>query len=104
MSTNYPREMTDAAREKNKHISIEEILHDISDTQDEIAKLRECQRAYLVLSSNHLETEGRRMYSIRESAAQSSIVERQEFVRFLRMLLTDKGYDVAQLDRPIGAS
>lgn len=100
----WPTEMTDAAREKNAHLSNEEMVKDIRDTEQEVAGLRQCQKGYEILSRNHLDLNERRMYALRDSAAQSSIVERQNFIAFLRMLLADRGFDVASLDRPMGAA
>lgn len=90
----WPTEMTDAARGKNKHLSNAEMLKDISETITEISMLRKCQDAYNVLANCHLEQHERRMYKVRESVSQSNIEERQAFVRFLQMLLLDRGVHV----------
>jgi hypothetical protein len=93
----WPTVMTDEAREKNKDIPDENIIRDIRDTLEEIRRIRAVQRAEDIIATEHLDEQERRLAQFRADARPYQIDERQKFVNFLKLLLTDRGYSPAQM-------
>jgi hypothetical protein len=98
MGKEWPTVMTDGAREKNKDVTDESIITDIRDTLEEIRRIRAVQRAEDIIATEHLDQNERRLAQFRADARPHQIDERQKFVNFLKLLLTDRGYSAAQME------
>jgi hypothetical protein len=94
----YPTEMTDEIREKNKHVPDEQIITDIRDTLEEIRRIRAVQGAEDIIATEHLDQQERRLAQFRADARPHQIRQRQEFVNFLKLILTDRGYNAARME------
>lgn len=99
---NYSLEMTDAVRKKNKLISNETMVREIKEAESEIVDLEQCQEAYAILAKHHAESSSRRMYETWEAGTQAKVEERKSFIKYLKMVLSDRGYPVSELEKPLG--
>lgn len=95
----WPTVMTDEAREKNRHVPDEHIIRDINDTLEEIRRIRAVQRAEDIIATEHLSEQERDLARFRADARPAQVNERQNFVNFLKLLLTDRGYSAEQMEK-----
>lgn len=98
MSREYPSAINEEERTRQKHVSDESIITDIRDTLEEIRRIRAVQRAEDIIATEHLDQNERRLAQFRADARPHQVDERQKFVNFLKLLLTDRGYSAAQME------
>lgn len=82
----YPDPIAPDVLARLAHISDEEIVRDISDTEAEIARYERLEEAERTIASTHHNKNERRLADFRANARPLQIAERRSFVEFLQRL------------------
>lgn len=86
----YPTEITTEVLEKNSHITTEDIIKDIKDTEVEIINLEKEVEGYKRIAEATRGTTESRIASFRHDIKQTGLNKRCEFVQFLQALLQER--------------
>lgn len=92
----YPEIITGEHLAQQAHITTDEVLRDIADTEAEVQQLRQLREAEGTMAdSPMLGDAARRLSAFRVEARVNQIAEREAFISYLRRLLVARGVEVA---------
>ena len=83
----YPKEITSEVLEQVSHVSDDEIIKDIADTQAEIVSLKKEIDGLTLIAEAKMGTPDGKMAAFRRDGKQVGLDERLDFVRFLGAVL-----------------